>query len=180
MPKEFKFFKWSGKKAVAFLVLTIALVTAVIGSTLAYVIAFTDVLTNVFTPPDIEVNFNGEGNKITNDGDIDVYVRVAVVPTWMNQGGQMLPHTPEVKINPEDGWVKGNDGFYYRLAPLASGDTTIPLASVTTEETHGSATLYVTVLSEVIQSVPADAVISSWPAITGVNDDGTLVVTPAN
>ena len=82
MPKTFKFLSWSGKKAIAFLVLTIVLSVATVATTLAYLIAKTNPIENTFTPPIIDVKIVGdnvEGNYIQNTGDVPVYARVAIV-----------------------------------------------------------------------------------------------------
>ena len=178
MPKQFMFLKWSGKKAVAFLVLTIVLLTAVIGTTLAYLVVLTDTITNDFVSPNIEVQL--ANNKITNKGDVTVYVRATAIARLVDAEGKILATTPAITLTPNEGWTQGSDGFYYfqnAIAPNATAvsfvKTAAPLDSV-----DGNYTLQVTVLSEAIQANPADAVTSSWAAVSAVNSDGTLVVVP--
>ena len=77
MAKAFHFFKWTGKKAVVLLVLSIVLTTALVGATVAFIIDITQSLTNTFEPANIDITISGD--TISNTGDADVYVRAAVV-----------------------------------------------------------------------------------------------------
>lgn len=182
MPKDFKYFKWSGKKAVAFLVLTIVLATAVIGTTLAYVIAFANSLINTFEAPEVEVSVSG--NQVQNKGDIAVYARVAVVAAVYDENGNMLPYTiavtdgtPDVlaiTVELNSGWFVGDDGFYYCASPLAVGGSSEPFDDITPVGTIDDTAyeIRVTVLNEVIQATPDEAVEAAWPAVDVV--EGSL------
>ena len=176
MPKTFKFLRWSGKKAVAFLVLTVVLSVAAVGSTLAYIIVKTNSLENQFTPPNIDIEIAGD--EIANRGDIPVYVRAAIVVNWVDAEGNILSATPELEeLTLGEGWKKGSDGFYYYTSALAVG-TTAPklIASITPPtSTPDGYTLRIQVLSSAIQSTPAEAVVERWAAVTGVSG-GALVI----
>ena len=191
MPKTFKFFIWSGKKAVAFLVLTVVLSVAIVGSTLAYIFVKTNELNNTFTPGEVEISITGD--DITNTGDTDVYVRAAVVVTWVNTtDGSTLSTTPvagvdyDVEFNTADGWTKGSDGFWYYTGVVKAandGDddvapTLITSLTQTDSQKKDGYTLTVQVLSSAIQATPAEAVVNSWTSVEKVNDDKTLTITP--
>ena len=184
MPKTFKFFIWSGKKAVASLVLTIVLSIAIVGSTLAYIIVKTNELNNTFTPGEVDISIDGD--DIKNVGDTDVYVRAAVIVNWVNtEDGTTLSTMPlagtdySAEFNTAGGWVQGSDGFwYYANAPLAVGATANTLINSVTElKPLTGYKLTVQIISSAIQSTPADAVVNSWTSVTGVNADGTLSIT---
>ena len=189
MPKTFKFFKWTGKKAVAFCVLSVVLAVAVVGTTLAYVIDKTQSITNVFPPPNIDIEINTTGDTIVNTGDIPVYVRAAVVVTWVNTtDGTTLSTMPvegtdyTITFNTANDWVKGSDSFRYYKSALAAngnaGDTAADLITditVTASNAPEGYRLNVQVLSSAIQATPITAVVSSWQAVTGVTN-GKLVV----
>ena len=188
MPKTFKFFIWSGKKAVAFLVLTVVLSVAIVGSTLAYIFVKTNELNNTFTPGEVEISITGD--DITNTGDTDVYVRAAVVVTWVNTtDGSTLSTMPvagtdyDIDFNKDtdstNGWVQGSDSFWYYVdAPLEVGKTATTLInSITQKTTKDGYTLTVQVLSSAIQATPAEAVVNSWTSVEKVNDDKTLTIT---
>lgn len=180
MPKTFKFFKWSGKKAVAFFVLTVVLAVAVFSSTLAYIIVKTDGLPNAFTPPTVDVEI--EGNTVTNKGDIPVYVRAAVVVTWVKDDGTTLAQAPiagtdyTVEYNTDAGWFQASDGFWYYTDAVEAGASAGNLIKALTD--NGTAPdgyeLSVQVISAGIQSTPAEAVQSAWSAVQVV--DGKLEV----
>ena len=179
MSEKFRFLKRSDKKSVLFLILTIVLVTAVVGSTIAYIVVISNFRTNVFEPPEIDVQISN--NEIINTSDIDVYVRVTTVASIVDSEGKMLPYTPEITVNINDGWVKGADGFIYCTKALAPNQTVKAISSVECEvDSNEDYTVQVVVLSEVIQSVPSAAVTSSWSAVTGVDAGGNLVVDTAN
>lgn len=189
MPKTFKFFIWSGKKAVAFLVLTVVLSVAIVGSTLAYIIVKTNELNNTFTPGEVEISITGD--DITNTGDTDVYVRAAVVVTWVDTNGVILSTTPvadtdyTVAFNTAEGWTKGSDGFWYYTGVVKAandGDddvapTLITSLTQTDDQKKDGYTLTVQVLSSAIQATPAEAVVGSWTSVEKVNDDKTLTIT---
>ena len=95
MPKTFRFFKWTGKKAVAFCVLSTVLAMAAIGATLAFIFDKTDPIENSFPPAEVELQI--AGNNIVNTGDVPAYFRAAVIFTWVNhEDGTILSKAPKV------------------------------------------------------------------------------------
>ena len=190
MPKTFKFFKWSGKKAVVFCVLTVVLALAVVGTTLAIIIDRTDPLVNTFPPAN--VNINMVGNTVTNHSDTSVYVRAAVVVTWVNNNGTPDDATDDttlstapvegtdynITFNTSENWAKGADGFWYQKNAVAAGGSAPALiGSVTQETTVEGYTLTVQVLTSAIQAIPATAVVESWSSgVSGVDTNGALIL----
>ncbi|MBQ7343794.1 MAG: hypothetical protein IJW53_03400 [Clostridia bacterium] len=190
MPKTFKFFIWSGKKAVAFLVLTVVLSVAIVGSTLAYIIVKTNELNNTFTPGEVDISISG--STITNIEDTDVYVRAAVVVTWVNNNGTPDDKTDDVILStmPVEGtdadytitystdtnWAKGSDGFWYYKSPISKSATVTLIDGVTANTTMEGYTLTVQVLSSAIQATPTEAVTDAWTSVTGVDDNGKLII----
>lgn len=188
MSAGFKFFKWYGKKALAFLVLTAILALTIVGATLAFIITYTDSLTNVFTPATVEVSI--ENGTIKNTGDAEAYVRAAVVVTWESTSSTNTINATAPKEGADydytvtydtADWNVGSDGFYYYLAPLAAGTSVKSMPAVTdTATTLEGYKLSVEILADVIQSTPAEAVTSSWNAVSAVDADGKLVLTETN
>ena len=167
MPKTFKFFIWSGKKAVAFLVLTVVLSVAIVGSTLAYIFVKTNELNNTFTPGEVEISITGD--DITNTGDTDVYVRAAVVVTWVNiTDGSTLSTMPvadtdyTITYSTDTNWVQGSDTFWYYKEPISKDESKTLIDSVTAITTKDGYTLTVQVLSSAIQATPEKAAEQSW------------------
>ena len=186
MSKTFQFFIWSGKKAVAFLVLTVALSVAIVGTTLAYILVKTNELNNTFTPGEVKIEIAGD--DITNTGDTDVYVRAAVVINWVDGDGVILSTMPvagvdyDIVFNEDtaltSGWVQGSDTFWYYVdTPLEAGKTANALInSITQKTTKDGYTLRVQVLSSAIQAEPAEAVFGAWTSVTGVDASGKLTI----
>ena len=182
MPKTFKFFKWSGKKAVAFCVLTVVLALAIVGATLAIIIDVTDSITNTFPPAKVEVSITGD--DITNVGDTAVYVRATVVVTWVNTtDGTTLSTTPvqgidyTITYNTAGNWAKAADGFWYLTVPVAANATAPALINNITQTTMEGYTLTVQVLSSAIQATPTDAVLAGWATgVSSVNANGVLQI----
>ena len=190
MSKTFQFFIWSGKKAVAFLVLTVALSVAIVGTTLAYIIVKTNELNNTFTPGEVKIEIAGD--DITNTGDTDVYVRAAVVINWVDGDGVILSTMPvagvdyDIVFNEDtastSGWVQGSDTFWYYVdTPLEAGKTANALInSITQKTTKDGYTLRVQVLSSAIQATPTEAVVGAWTSVTGVDASGKLTIETTN
>ena len=181
MSKTFKFLVWSGKKAVVFLALTVALSLAVVGTTIAYIIDYTESLKNTFTPPVVNID-DVSGNTIENTSDVDVYIRAAIVVNWVGSEGT-LSETPventDYTLDLGTNWVKGADGFYYYTLKVAPGTTPITVLDQVTAPTitNGGYTLTVQVISSAIQATPTEAVIGAWTSVSSVNGDGSLNIT---
>ena len=188
----------------------LALVTA-IGGTMAWLTTHSEGLTNTFTPATISGNIlegeNGytfDGNtkesvRIENTSDVPVYVRVALVPTWvMKENDKYVPVAEPVtgtdvsidgvnwdNFKPTDSnWVQGNDGYYYYTKPLAAkdsdGSTTPNLFNVANAVPKDGYHMNLQVLLQMIQAEPADAVKDAWKA--GVSDvsNGSLTIKAGN
>ena len=186
MSQPFTFLKWHGKKAIAMLVLTVVLALAIVDTAIAFLIVYTDTLTNVFSPATLSIAVSEDGRGVVNDGEVTVYVRAAVVFTWENTAEE----NTILATSPVEGtdftyacnarWVKAADGFWYCTTPIAPDANTAVamLESVTslTDAPTGSA-LSVELLLDAIQSAPADAVTESWASgVSAVADDGTLIL----
>ena len=173
-------------KRAAVLLLSLALVVfATIGTTMAYLVGQTGPIVNTFTSANVDSEVNekintGVKNNVTikNTGDVPAYIRAAVVVTWRNSNGEVMPaSTDSYNITwTESGWIKGTDGFYYNETAVASKDETGELFTAC-EPVEGKAPaegyeLCVEILSEAIQAEPAGAVESAWTAVKVV--DGNL------
>lgn len=173
-----------------FLLVALAVVLcAVVGTTVAYLFDNTEPITNTFTPVEVttEITEDFKNNvkndvKVTNTGDIDAYIRAAVVVTWQNDDGNVYPTAPVEGTDytvsyPGNGWVKHTDGYYYytsAVAPNASTGVLLtdckPVESKTPDGYH----LVVEILASAIQAEPADAVKEAW-SVTISNGSVTAV-----
>lgn len=132
------------------LALALAGVLAV-GGTLAWLTAQTDEVENAFEPGKVTTTIveDPDGNakkdvKIRNTGNVDAYIRAAVVVTWQNEDGEVYGKSQPVagtdykiafnKDDQTDGkWVEGDDGFWYwtgRVAPAVESDEDSGLTGV--------------------------------------------------
>lgn len=190
----------------------LALVTA-IGGTMAWLTTHSEGLTNTFTPATVSGNIlegeNGytfDGNtkesvRIENTSDVPVYVRVALVPTWvMKENDKYVPVAEPVtgtdvsidgvnwdNFKPTDSnWVQGNDGYYYYTKPLAANgvkdsndralDTTDNLFDKAIARQKDGYHMNLQVLLQMIQAEPDNAVLDAWKTgVSGANN-GSLTI----
>ena len=160
-------------KSSLLLIAVAALLVAAVGGTVAYLVTNTSSVVNTFTPAnvhtEIKEEFDGTNKssiKVENKGNIPVYVRVALVGNWCkNEGGNTVivdAYTPNFSLG--NGWIKGNDGYYYYTTPLGAGGTTSDLlgTSITESVRADGARLEITVLQQSIQAEPTTAVQNAW------------------
>lgn len=126
-------YKRSGK-SIALLVSLLLIIGVTIGGTIAYLIDRTDPVTNTFNPSEVTtwVDETLEGStkkdvKIKNTGDTEAWIRAAVVVTWQDEDCNVYGQLPVAGTDyiiayniTNDGWVKGDDGFYYWTKPVKS------------------------------------------------------------
>lgn len=169
------------KKPVALVAILVLLCCAVAG-TVAYLVTSTGPVTNTFTPASVttqvEETFDGTTKsdvQIKNTGNIDAYIRAAVIVNWADENGNVYGGaTPEARKDynisyNESDWFQGSDGYWYYTKPVAPNDgltdilikSCAPAANMAPEGYD----LQVTILADGIQSVPADAVQQAWPAV---------------
>ncbi|MGE4548346.1 MAG: hypothetical protein AB7C89_02210 [Intestinibacillus sp.] len=180
--------KFTNRKFGKPLVLIVAMImvaAAAVGGTMAWLQVSTGAQDNTFQNATITgtivEDFSSGGSvkrnvKVQNTSNIDVYVRVALVPTWQDADGNVLPQTASasnLSFTLGANWFKGSDGYYYYKNAVAPNVGTGNLAD-SIEPTGGpaGAKMNLQVLSEVIQANPADAAQEAW-GVT-VNTDGTI------
>ena len=187
-------FNQAGKSAKrkSFLVLfSLALILLfAVGGTLAYIVTSTNDVKNTFEPAqvacEVEEQFDGtikSDVKIRNTGDIDAYIRAAVIITWKDSDGNISAVAPvagtDYNIIYQLGdWIKGSDGYYYFKNPVAAGAVT-GTALIDSCELLESCNrpgdnydLSVEILADAIQSTPDNAVEESWKAVHVVDAEG--------
>ena len=177
----------SGKKALILMVSLVAILAVSVGGVLAWLATSSDDVTNTFVPgkTDIEIEEKFENNvkenvKVTNKGNIPVYIRANLVFTWKDSAGNIIEQPDKTTLTVdygEVGWVQGSDGFWYYTEPVAVGGETTNLidkATITFPEGKGYK-MDLEVMAQSIQAEPKEAVGSVWPVT--VNADGSLNVT---
>jgi len=175
----------TNRKAPVALVAILVLLCCAVAGTVAFLVTKTGSVVNTFTPSKVttyvEEEFNGQTKsnvKIQNTGNIDAYIRVAVVANWIDKDGNVYggatpvagkDYTLTPKTGENENWFQGSDGYYYCKTAIESGSETPVLiescAKTTGAEVPEGYDLQVTILADGIQSVPADAVQQAWPAV---------------
>ena len=171
------------KKPVALLALLLLLCCTVAG-TLAYLVTNTDPVTNTFTPAEVKtevtesfVEDKGELVKsnvqIKNNGNIDAYIRAAVIINWADAngnvygGGTPVEGTDYTAPVLQNGWIKVGDYYYYTSAVPAGSSTGTLFAPIeqlkTCKDTNYG--LQITILADGIQSVPDTVVKDVWKVV---------------
>lgn len=139
------------------------------GATLAYIITEGGTVANSFTPGEVLCSV-GDGQAVTNDGNVDAYIRAAVVVNWENSAGDINGIAPKEEsdytLTEGADWVKIGEYYYYKKAVAPDGVTT-PVVTVSEKTTAPDGfTLVVEVLAEAIQG-------------EGTNAAGTAPITDA-
>ena len=181
--------KKRNKNSKSFLLLaSLALiVTAVIGTTMAYLVSDTPAVINTFTPAtvDSEVVETLDTNvkkdvQIQNTGDIKAYIRAKVVVTWKDTAGNIYAQKPLegtdyiIEYDLKHGWSKGSGEFFYWASPVnphiksehpnddcCTGVLIARCSPVDNKAPEGY-NLHVEILAEAIQAEPANVVTDVW------------------
>lgn len=115
------------------LVLSLALlISGAIGGTVAYLITETGNVANTFEPAGVPITVSDKmiendtkktDVKVTNNGNVDAYIRIALVATWQKDG-VVYPGTPAIDPIVKNDWVEHDDGYYYYTEPVKPGEST--------------------------------------------------------
>lgn len=171
------------KKIIITLILCLCVAACTIGTVLAFLTDITDTITNEFIPAkvtcSVEETFeNGvkEDVKVKNTGNINAYIRSAVVVTFVSDDGKILATSPTEGINyhitfANSDWEKGADGFWYYKTPVAPDEVTTPLIKTASAiNAPDGYRLNVQILASAIQSEPHTAVEEAW-GVTVINKE---------
>ena len=187
--------------------LAVILLVGVVG-TLALLITQTNSVENTFVPGNVSVavseTFDNETKtnvSIKNTGNVDAYIRVAIIPTWEDSAGNPVGVSAslddltidwgpadgsETEENPSNNWEKGKDGFWYytsSVSPQQSTTILIDSATVKTDSAGYNAgyCMNLQILAQGIQSVPTTVVTSEWDSgVNGVNGSTLQIITNNN
>lgn len=184
------------KKKIVLLV-SLALLLIGVGSTLAYLFDVTSPVINEFTPSEVTcdvvetVNNDVKTNvMIHNTGNTDAFIRAAIVVNWANSKGDVYGKTPVqstdyvMELDLQNGWVAGDDGFYYWTKPVAANDdasdkdlTGVLIKEVKLadgKEAPEGYALSVEILCSAVQNEPAAAVEAWSNGLYTVDANGNL------
>ncbi len=107
--------------------------------------------------------------QVKNTGTVNAYIRATYVVNWLDSEKNVVASVPEgysytLTENPSGNWIKGKDGYFYYLTPVAPGYSTAGslLTCTATYPDHPEYTLSVEILAEAIQSTPKKAIAEAW------------------
>lgn len=170
------------RKSRVFLVAALVLMVAITaGGTLAWLMTNSNSMTNNFVVPEVtpiiyETFSNGKKsnvyvkNEVSSEKGIDVYIRVALVPTWETADGNSVAPMPaglsDLDITWGSNWLAHSDGYYYykeKVAPGANTSNLIESATVKIDSAGAMAgyRMNLQVLAEAIQATEP-AVKEAW------------------
>ena len=123
------------KKPLTLFVALVLLLTLAVGGSLAWLVSNDDV-TNSMVPGQVPIEIDEVINGTTktsitiqNTGNIDAYIRVAVVANKVDKDGNITVGTaPELKLGAD--WQKLEDGYYYYKGVVAPKASTESLGSI--------------------------------------------------
>ena len=172
------------------------LACAAVSGSLAWLTSTPEQVVNSFTPGvvtiEVDETFDDEHTtkqnvSIKNTGNVPAYIRVALVPAWVDDEGNIAakPASLEQLDNDcniawgEDGngyeadWFIGADGFYYCKTFINPGKSTpILIKSCTVKDGEHEYDFELQVIASAVQSLPTSTVETVWPVV--VDTDGTL------
>ena len=169
------------------------LACAAVSGSLAWLISTPEQVVNSFTPGVVTIpvdeKFDGSTKsnvRIKNTGNVPAYIRVALVPAWVDDEGNIAAKRASLKLNDdcniawgkvgngyEDDWFIGSDGFYYCKTVIEpDGSTPILIKSCTVKDGEHKYDFELQIIASAVQSLPTSTVGEVWPVVVG--PDGTL------
>lgn len=176
------------KTRVMIIVCLVLTLLVFIGMTVAYLMQDSK-LENQFVVASVEneIQESFENNVkenvfIKNKGDIDVYIRLKVMPYFVDQNKNILSKSPikdtDYTIKYPDkftaNWFELNGFYYYRNKLCAGNDSEVLFDEVKSINTDSGKFVF-DIISESIQAYPEKAVSEAWSGI-GVDENGKLEV----
>ena len=153
------------------IILVLSLATA--GATLAFLSTKTEPVENQFVEANVTclVNRKNDIFNVTNTGNVNAFIRTAIVVNWMDKNGNVRGIAPtdadvDIVLNTTD-WAILDDGYFYYTSPVAPGqDTADLITSITLKTTAPEGySLSVEVIAEAIQADGQDhftAILDAW------------------
>ena len=167
------------KKAWLLLIAVAAMLLAVVGGTVAYLVTRTNSKVNTFTPSKVacavEETFKNNVKsdvQVKNTGDTEAYLRAVVLVTWQDASGNVLGTAPvagqdySITMPGSTKWAQA-DGFWYyseAVAPGASTEALIGECRPLKAAPQAGYTLHVEIVASAIQSTLGAKAQAAWAA----------------
>lgn len=172
-----------GRLAILIEALCLCIVICAAGGVYAYLTANTGPLTNEFVPAKVsciveETFADGVKSdvKVRNTGNIDAYIRAAVVVNFVSEEGKVFAAAPKEGVDysiawSAAGWAKGADGYWYHIKPVTPDGVTAPLIDTASAiSVPVGYRLQIQILAAGVQSAPDAAVQEAW-GVTVMNGE---------
>ena len=179
--------RMTNKRAFLAVAMIVLLLTASVGGTAAFLTDGTDEVANVFTPADVtstvieptwsDGSITKSNVTIRNTGNIDAYMRAAIVVTWQDANGNVLsvkPDADEYSLIIGSGWEENSDGYYYCKEIVDAGensDVLITSCTVIADAPIDGYTLHVEVIGSAIQAEGWDSGVTGAKAAFDAADN---------
>ena len=162
-------------RAITLLIALLLFSALAVGGTVAWLTANTGNVANTFTPSNVACsvteNFDGTTKSnvnVTNDSNIDAYIRVKLVTYRVNDAAQHIGGTATIpSFDIGTNWFKYGE-YYYYTKPVAAGKAPEKpligangIALIKYDDADGGKQA-IEVMAEAIQSQPAKAVGEAW------------------
>ncbi len=150
------------------------------GTTLAFLLSETSPVVNLFQKSqvacEITETFEEGGTEkndvsIKNTGNTAAYIRTVIVVSWLDKSGNVSAYPPvpgedysmELNLSEDDGWIRGDDGYYYfPYAVAARHHTEILIKECRQIREKTGYRLSVDCIASAVQSSPASAAAQAW------------------
>lgn len=142
------------KKVFSVLLSIALLLTLAVGGTLAYIVTKSAMAQNQFVAGYVTSSVN-DNETVTNTGNVDAFIRAAVVVNWMDNDGNVYGIKPSYTVAINSGWAKIGD-FYYYTSAVASGGTTATAPVTITVADNAPSNAYSLSVEIVAEAIQAD------------------------
>ena len=164
------------------------LACAAVSGRLAWLISAPEPVVNEFTPGVVTIEVDEKFDSTTksdvsikNTGNVPAYIRVALVPAWVDDEGNIAAKPASLKLDCDitwgddfnQFWFEGTDGFYYCKTFIKPDEyTPILIKSCTVKDGEHKYDFELQIIASAVQSLPTTTVEAVWPVV--VDTDGTL------
>ena len=106
---------------------------------------------------------------IENTGNVEAYIRAAVVVNWMDNDGNVYGIKPNCSVTTNTGWTEV-DGFFYYTSPVPSGNATTTAPATVGDPGAAPSSDYSLSIEIVAEAIQAEGTLDSNDSVTAVLD----------
>lgn len=197
-----KFKTMRPSKRIILTVCAVLIFCMITGGSIAWLVSISDPVNNEFDPAEVTItiiedfsNNLKQNVQIGNTGDIDAYIRVALVPAWVDENGNVAAQEASLAdctikwgekgeesldSNPDWFMVRNGDDdvcYCYCRKAIAPGDVTpilIKECKVNKSEYGHQYDFELRIVASAVQAIPTSAVTEAWSV--EVDDSGILII----